>query len=152
MAWFDESYTFDKPSLTIAHVTDCHLFADRTGEYFSVNTAAHFEQALAHMATQQLDCVIFGGDLTQDHSFESYLLFKELIISSDLACPVFWLPGNHDDIALFNQISDGQIKSAKHVIANGIELLLINSKGITPAGWVTDTHLDEITTVLDSIK
>ena len=83
MAWFDGTYTFDKSSLCIAHITDSHLFADKNGEYFNVNTAAHFEQALA-----------------------------------------------------------------KHIIANGVELLLINSKGPTPAGWVTGAHLDEITDTL----
>ena len=75
MAWFDEHYHFNRSSLRVAHITDSHLFADPNAEYFNVNTAAHFAQALAHMATQSLDAVIFGGDLTQDHSFESYLLF-----------------------------------------------------------------------------
>ena len=103
MAWFDDTYTFNKPSLRIAHVTDCHLFADRNAEYFGVNTATYFQQALEHMALQQLDAVVFGGDLTQDHSVESYLLFSELVNNSTLACPVFWLPGNHDEIALLEQ-------------------------------------------------
>lgn len=148
MAWFDDKHTFNKSVLRIAHVTDCHLFADKDGEYFGVNTASHFEQALAHMAQKLLDCVIFGGDLTQDHSFESYLLFSELIHKSALTCPVFWLPGNHDEITMLNRISGGQINSAKHIAASDIELLLINSKGPTPAGWVTGTHLDETTECL----
>ncbi|AUL73725.1 3',5'-cyclic-nucleotide phosphodiesterase [Pseudoalteromonas sp. 13-15] len=145
MAWFDEPYLIDKSSLRIAHITDCHLFSNKAGEYFGVNTANYFEQALAHMAKQSLDFVIFGGDLTQDHSAESYFLFSELINQSDLRCPVFWVPGNHDDIAQLNRMSGGQINRAKHIVANGVELLLINSKGPTPAGWVTGTHLNEIT-------
>ena len=160
MAWFDDTYTFNKPSLRIAHVTDCHLFADKNAEYFGVNTATHFQQALEHMSLQQLDAVVFGGDLTQDHSVESYLLFSELVNNSTLACPVFWLPGNHDEIALLEQISGGQIKTAKRLVANNltnsltnnastdIELLLINSKGLTPAGWVTSEHLNEISDCL----
>ncbi|WP_282131611.1 metallophosphoesterase [Pseudoalteromonas aliena] len=144
MGWFNEPYRFNTSSLRIAHITDCHLFTDKADEYFGVNTAAHFEQALAHMATQALDGVIFGGDLTQDHSFESYLLFSELIHKSALTCPVFWLPGNHDEVAMLSRISGGQINSAKHIVANETELLLINSKGPTPAGWVSGAHLDEI--------
>jgi len=88
--------------------------------------------------------LIFGGDLTQDHSFNSYLLFAELIHNSDVDCPVFWVPGNHDEIEQLNLISGGQIQHAKHIVAQGIELILINSKGETPAGWVSATHLDEI--------
>jgi Icc protein len=145
MVWFNDAYTFNKASLRLAHVTDCHLFADKSSEYFGVNTAKHFELALAHMALQSLDGVIFGGDLTQDHSLESYLLFSDLINKSTLTCPVFWVPGNHDEIAMLNRISGGKIHRAKHIIANGVDLLLINSKGPTPAGWVTSAHMDEIT-------
>ena len=145
MAWFSDPYLIDKSSLRIAHITDCHLFEDLSATYFGVNTAAYFENALAHMAQQQLDFVIFGGDLTQDHSFESYLLFSELINKSTLSCPVFWVPGNHDEIDKLNLISGGQIHRTKHIVANGVEFLLINSKGPTPAGWITGAHLDEIT-------
>jgi 3',5'-cyclic-AMP phosphodiesterase len=149
MAWFDDVYTFKQSSLRLAHITDSHLFADKNGEYFGVNTAQHFAKALAHMAQQQLDGVIFGGDLTQDHTAESYLLFAELIHNSHLNCPIFWLPGNHDEVAMLNRISGGQIHKAKRLMADHAELLLINSKGPTPAGWVTAAHLAEITQCLE---
>lgn len=150
MAWFDEYATFNRSQLHLAHITDCHLFADPQAEYFAVNTAEHFSRALAHMAEQPLDAVIFGGDLTQDHSFESYLLFAQLIADAALTCPVFWLPGNHDEIAAMQRISSGQISNAKRLIADGFEVLLINSKGPTPAGWVSEAHLNEITALLAS--
>ena len=118
--------------------------SNKDAEYFGVNTAEHFVKALADIAKQQPDALIFGGDLTQDHSFNSYLLFAELIHNSDVDCPVFWVPGNHDEIEQLNLISGGQIQHAKHIVAQGIELILINSKGDTPAGWVSATHLDEI--------
>lgn len=148
MAWFDEIVLFNTTQLRLAHITDCHLFADPQGEYFRVNTAEHFSRALAHMAEQSLDAVIFGGDLTQDHSFESYLLFAQLIADSALTCPVFWVPGNHDDISAMQRISGGQIHSEKRIQTAGFELLLINSKGPTPAGWVSEPHLNELTDLL----
>ena len=148
MAWFDEVAKFNTPQLRLAHITDCHLFCDIDGEYFAVNTAKHFSSALTHMAQQPLDAVIFGGDLTQDHSFESYLLFAQLIVDSPLTCPVFWVPGNHDEISLMQRISGGQIKSAKRLIASGFDILLVNSKGPTPAGWVSEQHINELSEVL----
>jgi len=96
MAWFDQYAIFNSGQLRLAHITDCHLFADPQGEYFGVNTAEHFSCVLAHMAEQSLDAVIFGGDLTQDHSMASYRLFAQLIADSALTCQVFWVPGNHD--------------------------------------------------------
>lgn len=150
MAWFDDSLKLDTKTLKLAHITDSHLFAQSDGEYFGINTAQHFAACLSHMATQNFDCVIFGGDLTQDHSQESYTLFAQLIEQSPLSCPVVWLPGNHDEIELLAQLSNKQISNAKLINADGFDILLLNSKGITPAGWVTQSHLDDITNYLAS--
>jgi len=150
MAWFDESLKFETKTLKLAHITDSHLFAQSDGEYFGVNTAEHFAACLSHMAKKNLDCVIFGGDLTQDHSQESYNLFAQLIEQSALDCPVVWLPGNHDEIELLTQLSNKQISNAKLLSADGFDVMLLNSKGATPAGWVTQHHLDDIITYLAS--
>ncbi|MDK1289217.1 metallophosphoesterase family protein [Pseudoalteromonas umbrosa] len=144
MDWFNEAYYFDQTQLKLAHITDTHLFEHAGGEYFSVKTAEHFKHVLVDLAQQNLDAVIFGGDLTQDHTFGSYQLFATLVSESELQCPVFWLPGNHDDIAYLNEISQGQIVSAKKMSFKLGQILLVNSKGETPAGWITEKHLSEI--------
>ncbi|MBQ4832837.1 metallophosphoesterase [Pseudoalteromonas sp. MMG010] len=149
MAWFSDTFTFEQTTLNIAHISDCHLFADTQGEYFGVNTAHYLEQTVADIATKNVDLVIFGGDLTQDHSMQSYQLFYDIVDKSELNCPVFWLPGNHDELALLTQISTGKIHPAKLIKAQGMQLLLTNSKGNTPAGWVTPEHIEQICT-LDS--
>ena len=113
MAWFEQEAKFNSEVLKLAHVSDSHLFASRSGEYFRVNTAEHFLACLTDMATQNLDGVIFGGDLTQDHSVESYSLFAQLIAESPLTCPVFWLPGNHDELNLLTSLANKQISNAK---------------------------------------
>ncbi|MCF2859006.1 metallophosphoesterase [Pseudoalteromonas sp. SMS1] len=144
MAWFDENYVFNQTQLTLAHITDTHLFAVSSGEYFGVNTAEHFKRVLSELATKTLDAVIFGGDLTQDHTVESYQLFAQILAESPLECPLFWVPGNHDDIAFLAKISKGQIHSAKRLTFELGQVLLLNSKGVTPAGWVDAAHLIEI--------
>lgn len=148
MAWFEQSIEFDSDTLKLAHVTDCHLFAQRDGEYFGVNTAEHFLACLSDIAIKNLDAVIFGGDLTQDHSTQSYALFAQLIAESSLTCPVFWTPGNHDDIALLTELANGQISNAKRLRTANFEVVLLNSKGATPAGWVSEQHLIEISQCL----
>lgn len=152
MAWFEQSVQFNREVLKLAHVTDSHLFAKRNGEYFGVNTADHFLACLTHMATKNLDAVVFGGDLTQDHSVESYSLFAQLIAESPLTCPVFWLPGNHDELNLLTSLANKQISNAKRLITNSFTVLLLNSKGTTPAGWVTDAHLTEVVGCLEQTK
>ncbi|WP_046003044.1 metallophosphoesterase family protein [Pseudoalteromonas rubra] len=148
MAWFKQSHQFSAAQLRLAHITDSHLFGSREGCYFEVNTAAHFVSVLDALAGEGLDGVVFGGDLTQDHSAESYALFAELVAQSALDCPLFWVPGNHDDLTLLAQISEGQISAAKHLRCEQGDILLLNSKGPTPAGWCEAAHLAELEAVL----
>ncbi|MBD1580887.1 metallophosphoesterase [Pseudoalteromonas sp. S16_S37] len=150
MAWFKQKYTFKQPTLKLAHITDCHLFSDTHGLYFEVNTAQYLRDVLSQLAKEHLDGVIFGGDLTQDHTVASYSLFAQLIGESGLTCPVFWVPGNHDEIELLNHISGGQIHSAKHLCTEQIDILLLNSKGQTPAGWCDEHHLACAKDILNS--
>jgi Icc protein len=96
------------------------------------------------LATLQLDAVIFGGDITQDHTPASYRLFSNLLNESSLASPVFWLPGNHDELSEYEAIENHQILPHKKLVAEGCEVLLLNSKGATPAGWCSQAHLDEL--------
>ena len=149
MAWFSDAYHFEKSQLTVAHITDCHLFKDQSGEYFGVNTAEYFARCLAAIAEHQVDCVVFGGDLTQDHSRDSYQLFAKLIADSPLLCPVFWLPGNHDELQEYHAIAGSHILSHKRITFQGGQLLLANSKGATPAGWVKQAHLEELSKGVD---
>lgn len=144
MAWFESALTINKQQIRIGHFSDSHLFADDSGEYFGVNTAANLQQTLAAMAQEHCDVVIFGGDLTQDHTTESYQAFARLVTNSELHCPVLWVPGNHDDIALLEQISTGKIFPHKRITAPFGEILLVNSKGETPAGWCERAHLDAL--------
>ncbi|PCK33732.1 metallophosphoesterase [Pseudoalteromonas piscicida] len=144
MAWFDAELRVEKSQIRIAHFTDSHLFADQTGEYFGVNTALNFERTLAAMAQEEFDFVVFGGDLTQDHSAESYQLFARLVAQSPLQCPVLWVPGNHDDVSLLEEISCGQIFCHKRVCGPFGQVLLVNSKSETPAGWCNEEHMAEL--------
>ncbi|MFY8274286.1 metallophosphoesterase [Pseudoalteromonas sp. SSDWG2] len=144
MTWFNSfSIPHERP-LYFGHFTDCHLFADLNGQYFDENCADNLLRTLDVMATENFDFVVFGGDLTQDHSEQSYRVFADLIAKSALACPVFWVPGNHDDIALLERMSEGQIRACKLIEHPFANILLINTKGTTPAGWIQATHLEQI--------
>ncbi|CAM4050013.1 metallophosphoesterase [Pseudoalteromonas byunsanensis] len=149
MAWFEQTHYFKKRQIKLAHVTDSHLFGDPQGQYFNVNTAEYLQRVFEQLTEYDIDGVIFGGDLTQDHSRASYELFSLLLKRSGLSCPVFWVPGNHDEIQLLEDISEGQISAAKHLYTNNLDILLLDSKGNTPAGWCTAQHLREITAVLE---
>lgn len=148
MAWFDKVLTLNQTALKIAHFTDCHLFAEPSGRYFGVECAAHLRDVLTDIAAERCDLAIFGGDITQDHSLESYVQFLRLVEQAKLGCPVVWLPGNHDELAYFEQafkgIDPNIIHPAKWLNTPHINIALCNSKSDTPAGWVTEPHMAEL--------
>ncbi|ATC93621.1 metallophosphoesterase family protein [Pseudoalteromonas tunicata] len=148
MAWFDEVLSIDKSQLRFAHISDCHLFAEVNECYFGVNCCDSLRLVLTDLAEQTLDFVIFGGDLTQDHSLASYQLFAQLVNEAQLPCPVLWLPGNHDELDCYQQafsmLPSHVISRAKWVQSPNLTVALVNSKGPTPAGWVEPAHLTEL--------
>ncbi|WP_027966472.1 metallophosphoesterase [Halomonas halocynthiae] len=80
--------------MRVIQITDCHLHADpqarcRTGVAFP-----QLELVVARAAQLHPDMVIVSGDISQDHSIESYALAEQAL--STLGCPWHWLAGNHD--------------------------------------------------------
>lgn len=117
----------------LVQLTDCHLLANISDWYQGCQPAVHLQQIVMQLQIAPPDAVILTGDLTQDHSAASYQLLAKLL--SPLACPVFLVPGNHDDVNLLQALT----AQAPFVAAEGIQLadwqlLLLNSKGLTPAG------------------
>lgn len=153
MAWFSEQFSIDRKAVKVAHFTDCHLFADKQACYFSAQSYQHLRQVFDELKEHSLDAIIFGGDLTQDHSAESYQVFYECVAQANFSCPVFWVPGNHDELSLLEGISKQHVSPIKHITnGKGADILLINSKGETPAGKVSQQHLDEVAEKLSQIQ
>lgn len=125
----------DKAHYQIVQISDCHLLADLDGEYQGVKPGRYLQCAIKAIASskQQPDALILSGDLSQDHSAQSYQLLARLL--APLSCPVLVLPGNHDDYDQLHWLT-GQ---APLVAATALELanwqlLLLDTKGDTPAG------------------
>jgi len=146
MAWFDKSYSFNKKNITIAHFTDCHLFEDASGEYFDVNTSKALQATLKKIKIKNPDFAIFGGDLTQDHTLGSYQRFVDLIQTAQLDFPVFWLPGNHDELDMFETAfkDHSNLLDHKRIETPHFQFLLLNSKSDTPSGFINDNELKQI--------
>lgn len=121
----------------LAQISDCHLLADSEGQYKQVQPARYL-QAVIHQLTQETpDAVLFTGDLTQDHTAGSYQLLLQLC--QRLACPVYCLPGNHDDLTQLQWLSQQPpFLPDRTLQLPGWQLCFINTKGPTPAGVFAD--------------
>ncbi|WP_199611188.1 metallophosphoesterase [Flocculibacter collagenilyticus] len=142
----------------LIQITDLHLFADQESCYFHGNTYQNLLNVLSHIAQHHgdADALIMTGDITQDHTTASYQLLQQTlqqaIAKSNLALPVVWLPGNHDEVALMNEhFFAAPFMTEKYLKVADWHILLCNSKGSTPAGWISEEHQSEIIHVLNAI-
>lgn len=80
----------------IVQLSDSHLFKNPEGKLLGLNTEHSLVEVMDLIETEQpgVHLVLATGDLSQDGSAESYARFHRHM--ARFACPVYWLPGNHD--------------------------------------------------------
>lgn len=154
-------------TLRIAQLSDCHLFSSINGLHYGANVYQNLCQVLNDIASDSsLDFVIFTGDLTQDHTIESYQLFMQAVAESALAIPLYFLSGNHDDTHMMEQVLMAPVSSNcldaqlpkiycsndKVITSEHWQIALLNSKSDTPAGIVDEASLDCIHSLSASSK
>ncbi|WP_333608991.1 metallophosphoesterase [Arsukibacterium sp.] len=122
-----------KASYRIVQISDCHLLAGIDELYQGVRPGRYLQQAVARIQQSAPDALLLTGDLSQDHSVQSYQLLTELL--QGLSCPIFLLPGNHDDRAMLAAVAEqAPCHSATALQLGDWQLLLLDTKGPTPAG------------------
>lgn len=138
----------------IAQFSDCHLFSDLQAEHLGANVWHNLNQVLADIAKRNnINCVVFTGDLTQDHSEQSYQHFAKAIKQAELPVPVYFLAGNHDDRALLTKYLIPPDFSINKVINNDYwQIHLLDSKSETPSGLVSQQSLQWLSQKTDSSK
>jgi Icc protein len=80
----------------VLHLTDPHLFADRSGALRGAVTYDTLQSVIEHYGHGDFsaDLVALTGDIIQDDSAEAYAHCHDLLSALDL--PVLCVPGNHD--------------------------------------------------------
>ncbi|MBV2128966.1 metallophosphoesterase [Arsukibacterium indicum] len=125
-----------KTQYQIIQLSDCHLLASIDGEYQGVKPGRYLQRAIQTIVNcdSSPDAIILSGDLSQDHSAESYQLLARLLLP--LRCPVLVLPGNHDDYEQLSWLAAQPplVKATSLQLADW-QLLLLDTKGDTPAGY-----------------
>lgn len=120
--------TINQPPLSIAQVTDIHLFGDENQELLGLQTTLSFQAVIRRLQVlqPQLDLLLLTGDLSQDGTTESYHRVQNLL--SPLATPIYWLPGNHDCVSTMQQaLNHAYFCPRKAFTYKGWNFLLINS-------------------------
>ena len=114
--------------LYVAQITDTHLFADPNQEQKGIVTAKSLQSVLERVQqlSPQPDLLLLTGDLSQDETPESYQYLRSLL--TPLAIPACWIPGNHDDVSLMEQIlAQDPIFPRKSFQLGAWQFILLNS-------------------------
>lgn len=139
------SPSIDNPdSIKLVQITDTHLFAPDDGCLLSVNTADSFSAVVKQICAQQVpyDAILATGDISQDHSAQSYQRFSDGIQLLNKDC--FWLPGNHDyKPNMGSVLPSGQIRAEEHVLlGEHWQMVLLDSQVVgLPHGRLSDHQL-----------
>ncbi|MDF5399340.1 3',5'-cyclic-AMP phosphodiesterase, partial [Vibrio parahaemolyticus] len=131
-------------SIKLLQITDTHLFAADEGSLLSVKTVDSFNAVVADVLRRNVafDYILATGDISQDHSAESYQRFANGIEPLEKDC--FWLPGNHDyKPNMGSVLPSPQIKAAEHVLlGEHWQLILLDSQVVgVPHGRLSDQQL-----------
>jgi 3',5'-cyclic AMP phosphodiesterase CpdA len=81
--------------MLIAQLSDLHIKPPGRRAYGVVDTAQMLSVAVADVAARAPDAVLLTGDLVDAGRPEEYAHLRRLL--APLACPVYVIPGNHDD-------------------------------------------------------
>jgi len=117
-----------KGDLAFLQITDTHLFSDREKDLLGIKTVQSFEAVVAHASKyKHCQAILSTGDLSQDHSAQSYLDFSKHIKTLNLPC--YWLPGNHDmqSVMLPSLLEQG-LAQTKKIESEHWQVILLDSQ------------------------
>ncbi len=118
--------------LNVVQITDLHLFADRDGGLYGLNSLDLLQQVLAQIKADALhrppiDLLLLTGDLVHDESREGYRLLREVL--EPLNLPISCLPGNHDDLQLMcEELGEAWVGSSRHSVVGCWQFFSLNSQ------------------------
>jgi len=146
--------TLHNKPITLAQISDSHLFSNPDGLHHGHNVLENLKKTLLSIGDNpQIDYVVFTGDLTQDHSEQSYQNFVNAVGECQLELPIYYLAGNHDEAELLAKyLADTPFSSDKTIDHSHWQVQLIVSKSDTPAGFVNKQALTNLRQAVDNNK
>ncbi|MCK6264789.1 3',5'-cyclic-AMP phosphodiesterase [Vibrio sp. ZSDE26] len=138
------SSTARSTPIKLLQITDTHLFAPANGSLLSVTTLDSFRAVVAKVeqSAVKFEAILATGDISQDHSVESYQRFANGI--APLKKPCYWLPGNHDFKPNMGSVfPSSQIEHLEHLlVGEHWQIIMLDSQVVgMPHGRLSDRQL-----------
>jgi Icc protein len=118
----------DTSAVSIAQITDIHLFANERQELLGMSTKESLCAVIEQLRNlgSELDLLLLTGDISGDGSPESYDNLQNLL--HPLQIPTYSLPGNHDCAIAMEEVLNLKLFSRrKSFERGGWNFILLNS-------------------------
>ncbi|MBU2869668.1 metallophosphoesterase [Colwellia sp. E2M01] len=140
--------------LVLAQITDSHLFASLDGLHHGHHVFNNLKKVLLSIVDNpQIHAIIFTGDLTQDHSEQSYQNFVDCVHACGVIIPIYYLAGNHDEPGLLDKyFAQSPFIADKVITTEKWQIQLLDSKSDTPAGLVSGQALTSLQSTIEQDK
>ena len=129
-------------SVLLVQLSDSHLFAEADGRLLGMDTRDSLQRVIDLVLAEQprIDLLLATGDLSQDASTASYKRFRDM--TAAIPAPARWLPGNHDEARVMQQLCQGSDLLEAVVDLGGWRIILLDSSisGAVP-GHLADDQL-----------
>lgn len=148
--WTEDVESRPRP-IHILHLTDIHFLPESGKALYGIDTEKSFLAVLWHINNAGLtpDLVLLTGDVVHDPDPVGYARLGKYL--KEFACPVYILPGNHDDIGEAGTLlADGHISFQPHItLPNTWQVLCLDSTAPgEPGGFLASCQLDLLETLL----
>jgi 3',5'-cyclic-AMP phosphodiesterase len=138
--------------VSIAQLTDIHLFEDIESSLVGIQTEASFQEVLADIkrTLPQTDLLLLTGDLTQDGSAASYNRLRKSL--DKFGIHSYCLAGNHDDLTLMQDYLPSEYVHLSRSLDVGKWRILLLSSVVVGAvhGYLAESELDWLKDNLNS--
>ncbi|MDY7023526.1 MAG: 3',5'-cyclic-AMP phosphodiesterase [Cyanobacteriota bacterium] len=115
--------------IQVVQISDNHLFANPTQKMMGFTTADSLRVVLETIRQLRLDPDLFlvTGDLSHDETPASYQNLQDFLLPFET--PVYWIPGNHDDLSVVDSIlRTPPISREKTFTVQNWQFILLNSQ------------------------
>lgn len=129
----------------LIHITDTHLFADKSKKLLGINTAYSLEMIIDYIKTHETKkhMVIATGDIAQEASVQTYKNFMD--ITQVLTARRLCLAGNHDELNELNTQCAGLIHSSYDLNSHW-RMVMLNTQVVgSNAGFIEKSQLNVLT-------
>ena len=136
----------------IIQITDLHLLADAGAIHYGVDTAESLSRVIdsVNQLTPRADAILATGDLAEDGKPETYRRLKTLLKS--VTCPVYFVPGNHDDVDVMNEwLNDEGLSTAGSAEVGQWAVVLLNSQVPGQShGFIAESEISRLKNAIEN--